>query len=56
MTTMPKPVDLAGKIHGYSSVDALVKGKKDNKRKEIYVYTMANHDEVFQKTEFQATI
>ncbi|WP_431809919.1 saccharopine dehydrogenase family protein [Brevibacillus agri] len=56
VTTMPKPVDLAGKIHGYSSVGALVKGRKDNKRKEVYVYTIANHDEVFQKTEFQATI
>lgn len=56
VTTMPKPADLAGKIHGYSCVGALVKGKKENKRKDIYVYTIANHDEVFQKTEFQATI
>ncbi|WP_400163254.1 saccharopine dehydrogenase family protein [Brevibacillus sp. TJ4] len=56
VTTMPKPADLAGKIHGYSCVGALVKGKKDNKRKEVYVYTIANHDEVFYKTEFQATI
>ncbi|KQL44197.1 saccharopine dehydrogenase-like oxidoreductase [Brevibacillus choshinensis] len=56
VTSMPKPADLAGKIHGYSSVGALVKGKKDNKRKEVYVYTIANHDEVFYKTEFQATI
>lgn len=56
VTTMPKPADLAGKIHGYSSVGALVKGRKHNKRKEVYVYTMANHDAVFFKTEFQATI
>ncbi|MGW9129170.1 saccharopine dehydrogenase family protein, partial [Paenibacillus chitinolyticus] len=56
VTSMPKPVDLAGKIHGYSSVGALVKGRKDDKRKEVYVYTIANHDEVFYKTEFQATI
>lgn len=56
VTTMPKPADLAGKIHGYTCVGALVKGTKDDKRKEIYVYTMANHDEVFQKTEFQATV
>jgi saccharopine dehydrogenase (NAD+, L-lysine-forming) len=56
VTTMPKPADLAGKIHGYSCVGALVKGIKDDKRKELYVYTMANHDEVFQKTEFQATV
>ncbi len=56
VTTMPKPADLAGKIHGYSCVGALVKGRKDNKRKELYVYTMANHDEVFVQTEFQATI
>ncbi len=56
VTTMPKPADLAGKIHGYSCVGALVKGTKDNHKVEMYVYTMANHDEVFQRTEFQATV
>jgi saccharopine dehydrogenase (NAD+, L-lysine-forming) len=56
VTTMPKPADLAGKIHGYTCVGALVKGTKDNKRKEMYVYTMANHDEIYQKTGFQATV
>lgn len=56
VTTMPKPADLAGKIHGYSCVGALVKGTKGNQKVEMFVYTMANHDEVFQKTEFQATV
>lgn len=56
VTTMPKPADLAGKIHGYSCVGAFVKGTKGNQKLEMFVYTMANHDEVFQKTEFQATV
>ena len=56
VTTMPKPADLAGKIHGYSCVGALVKGTKDNRRKDLFVYTIANHDEVFQRTGFQATV
>lgn len=56
VTTMPTPADLAGKIHGYSCVGALVKGTKDNKRKDLFVYTVANHDEVFKCTEFQATV
>ncbi|MFC7392266.1 saccharopine dehydrogenase family protein [Scopulibacillus cellulosilyticus] len=53
---MPKPDELAGKIHGYSCIGAFVKGTKDNRIKEIYVYTMANHDEVYQHTGFQATV
>ncbi|MGE5702608.1 MAG: saccharopine dehydrogenase family protein [Clostridia bacterium] len=56
VTTMPKPADLAGKIHGYSCVGAFVKGTKGNQKLEMFVYTMANHDEVFEKTEFQATV
>lgn len=56
VTTMPKPADLAGKIHGFSCVGALVRGTQGDRRKELYVYTMANHDEVFKKTGFQATV
>lgn len=54
--TMPKPADLAGKIHGYSCVGALVRGTAGERKKEIYVYTIANHDEIFRKTGFQATV
>lgn len=54
--TMPKPADLAGKIHGYSCVGALVQGTKGERKKEIYVYTIANHDEIYRKTGFQATV
>jgi saccharopine dehydrogenase (NAD+, L-lysine forming) len=56
VTTMPKPSDLAGKIHGYSCVGALVKGIQGDRSKELYVYTLANHDEVYKKTGFQATV
>jgi saccharopine dehydrogenase (NAD+, L-lysine-forming) len=56
ITTMPKPCDLAGMIHGYSCVGSLVSGTRGDRRKELYVYTMANHDEVFRETGFQATV
>lgn len=56
VTSMPKPSDLAGKIHGYSCVGALVKGTAGNRWKELYVYTIANHDEVYRNTGFQATV
>ncbi|MFC7392265.1 saccharopine dehydrogenase family protein [Scopulibacillus cellulosilyticus] len=53
---MPKPTELAGKIHGYSCIGAAVKGTKDDKKKEFFVYTMANHDEIYEKTGHQATV
>ncbi|MBM7646250.1 saccharopine dehydrogenase-like NADP-dependent oxidoreductase [Scopulibacillus daqui] len=53
---MPKPDELAGKIHGYSCIGAFVKGTKNDRNKEFYVYTIANHDEVYKKTGFQATV
>ncbi|HEY9577656.1 MAG TPA: saccharopine dehydrogenase C-terminal domain-containing protein [Pseudobacillus sp.] len=54
--TMPKPADLAGKIHGYSAIGALVTGTKGGKKKELFIYTMANHDEVYEQNGFQATV
>lgn len=56
VTTMPKPAELAGKIHGYSCVGANVKGTKGGQNVELYVYTIANHDDIFEKTGFQATV
>jgi len=56
VTTMPKPAELAGKIHGYSCVGANVKGTKGDKNVELFVYTIANHDEIYQKSGFQATV
>lgn len=56
VTTMPKPAELAGKIHGYSCVGALVKGTKGDQNVELFVYTLANHDEIYDKLGFQATV
>ncbi|MBL4950781.1 saccharopine dehydrogenase NADP-binding domain-containing protein [Neobacillus sp. YIM B02564] len=56
VTTMPKPAELAGKIHGYSCVGAYVKGTKGGQNVELYVYTIANHDEIYEKVGFQATV
>ncbi|WP_042355695.1 saccharopine dehydrogenase family protein [Bacillus rubiinfantis] len=56
VTSMPKPAELAGKIHGYSCVGANVKGTKDGKNVELFVYTIANHDVIYEKVGFQATV
>ncbi|MGC4379228.1 saccharopine dehydrogenase C-terminal domain-containing protein [Fictibacillus sp. Mic-4] len=56
VTTMPKPAELAGKIHGYSCVGANVKGAKNGENVELFVYTIANHDVIFEKAGFQATV
>ncbi|NRD79708.1 saccharopine dehydrogenase NADP-binding domain-containing protein [Bacillus sp. BRMEA1] len=56
VTTMPKPAELAGKIHGYSCVGAYVKGTKGSQNEELFVYTLANHDEIYKKVGFQATV
>ncbi|MEK4026994.1 saccharopine dehydrogenase C-terminal domain-containing protein [Pseudobacillus sp. FSL P4-0506] len=53
---MPRPAELAGKIHGFSCIGALVKGTKDGKDKELFIYTLANHDEVYKQSGFQATV
>ncbi|MBM7646251.1 saccharopine dehydrogenase-like NADP-dependent oxidoreductase [Scopulibacillus daqui] len=56
VANMPKPTELAGKVHGYSCIGAVVKGIKEDKKKELFVYTMANHDEIYEKTGYQATV
>ena len=56
VTTMPKPAELAGKIHGHSCVGANVKGTKDGQNVELFVYTIANHNDIYKRAGFQATV
>ncbi len=56
VTSMPKPADLAGKIHGYSCIGTAVKGMKDGENIELFVYSMVHHDEVYRKMGSQATV
>lgn len=56
VTSMPKPQDLAGKIHGFSCIGTVVKGMKDGELVELFVYSMVNHDEVYLRMNTQATV
>ncbi|MGO0062697.1 saccharopine dehydrogenase family protein [Brevibacillus fluminis] len=53
---MPKPADLAGKIHGHSCIGTLVHGTKGDRAVEMFVYSLISHDEVYAEHGSQATV
>ena len=52
---LPKPAQLGPTVDGYSCVGTEVRGTKDRKRVEYFVYTMDNHREVFEKYGYSLT-
>ena len=52
---MPKPVDLAGKLHGRSCVGTLGKGYQNDELKAFYVYSIAAHEQAYAEMGVQAT-
>ena len=52
---MPKPVDLAGKLHGRSCVGTLGKGYQNDELKAFYVYSIADHEQAYAEMGVQAT-
>jgi saccharopine dehydrogenase-like NADP-dependent oxidoreductase len=52
---LPKPVDLAGKLHGRSCVGTLGRGYQNDELKAFYVYSIADHEEAFAEMGVQAT-
>jgi saccharopine dehydrogenase (NAD+, L-lysine-forming) len=53
---LPKPIDLGGKIKGWSCVGSVIRGAKASVEKEYYVYTMSSHDEAYQRLGVNATV
>ena len=53
---LPKPVELGGKIHGWSCVGTIIRGAKNGEEKEFYLYTMNSHEEAFQRLGVTCTV
>ncbi|MDB6151856.1 MAG: hypothetical protein JWL90_309 [Chthoniobacteraceae bacterium] len=53
---LPKPASLGATVDGYSCVGAEVRGMKDGKRVEYFVYTMDNHRETFDRDGYSLTV
>ena len=53
---LPKPASLGSNIDGYSCVGTEVRGTKDGKRVEYFVYTMDIHRETFERYGYSLTV
>ena len=53
---LPKPASLGSNIDGYSCVGTEVRGTKDGKRVEYFVYTMDSHRETFERDGYSLTV
>ena len=53
---LPKPASLGANVDGYSCVGTEVRGTKDGKRVEYFVYTMDNHRETFDRYGYSLTV
>ncbi len=52
---LPKPAQLGATVDGYSCVGTEVRGTKDRKRVEYFVYTMDSHRETYEKYGYSLT-
>ena len=53
---LPKPAALGANVDGFSCVGTEVRGTKDGKRVEYFVYTMDDHRETYQKYGYSLTV
>ena len=53
---LPKPAALGANVDGYSCVGTEVRGEKDGKRVEYFVYTMDSHRETYDRYGYSLTV
>ena len=53
---LPKPAQLGATVDGYSCVGSEVRGSKDGKKVEYFVYTMDSHRETYEKYGYSLTV
>ena len=51
---LPDPLSLAPNYTGKTCIGNLIKGKKDNKNKEIFIYNICDHAECYREVESQS--
>jgi saccharopine dehydrogenase (NAD+, L-lysine forming) len=53
---LPKPAQLGATVDGYSCVGTEVRGTKDRKRVEYFIYTMDSHRDAYEKWGYSLTV
>jgi saccharopine dehydrogenase-like NADP-dependent oxidoreductase len=53
---LPKPASLGSNLEGYSCVGTEVRGEKDGRRVEYFIYTMDDHRETFERYGYSLTV
>jgi saccharopine dehydrogenase-like NADP-dependent oxidoreductase len=53
---LPKPAQLGATVEGYSCVGTEVRGTKDRKRVEYFVYSMDSHRDTYEKYGYSLTL
>ncbi len=51
---LPDPLSLAPNYTGKTCIGCLIKGKKDGKDKEVFIYNICDHQECYKEVESQA--
>ncbi len=53
---LPKPAQLGATVDGYSCVGTEVRGTKDRRRVEYFIYTMDSHRDTYEKYGYSLTV
>lgn len=53
-TLLPDPASLGPRTKGYTNIGCVIRGLKDGKDKQVYIYNVCNHEECFKETGAQA--
>ena len=51
---LPDPASLGERTKGYTNIGCVIRGVKDGKDKQVYIYNVCNHEECFKETLSQA--
>lgn len=53
-TLLPDPASLGERTKGYTNIGCVIRGIKDGKDRQVYIYNVCNHEECFKETLSQA--
>ena len=53
-TLLPDPASLGARTKGYTNIGCVIRGVKDGKQRQVYIYNVCNHEECFAETGTQA--
>ena len=53
-TLLPDPASLGARTKGYTNIGCVIRGVKDGKQRQVYIYNVCKHEECFTETGAQA--